>query len=85
MFHILDLKHGYHQMPLMKSSHYATAMSTPLGLMRWKVRPMGVKNRSTQFQRMTEDLLRDPDCPDPFADDMIIPSRTPEITDEEAD
>ena len=34
IFGILDLKHGYHQMPGAKSSRDATAMSTPLGLMR---------------------------------------------------
>ena len=53
----LALKHGDHRMPLAKSSEDATAMSTPLGLMRWKVMPMGVKNGNTQFQRMTGDLL----------------------------
>ena len=54
---VLDLKHGCHQMPLAKSPPYATARSTPLGLMRWKVMPMGVKSGKAQFQRMTEDLL----------------------------
>ena len=34
IFSVLDLKHGYHQMPLAKSSQDATAMSTPLGLLR---------------------------------------------------
>ena len=57
IFSVLDLKHGYHQMPLAKSSQDATAMSIPLGLLRWKVMPMEVKNSNAQFQRMPEDLL----------------------------
>ena len=38
-FSVLDLKHGYHQMPLAKSSQDAIAMLNPLGLMRWEVFP----------------------------------------------
>ena len=57
-------------------------MSTPLGLMRWKVVPMGVKHGNTQFQRMTEDLLRDLHCADPFVEDIIVSGGTPEMTDE---
>ena len=44
IFSVFDPKHGYHQMPFAKSSQDATCMSSPLGLMRWKVMPMGVKN-----------------------------------------
>ena len=44
VFSVLDLNHGYHQMPVANSSQDATAMTTPLGLMHWKVMPMGLKN-----------------------------------------
>ena len=57
IFSVLDPKHGYHQMHLAKSSQDATAMSSPLGLLRRKVMPMEVKNGNAQFQRMPEDLL----------------------------
>ena len=83
IFSVLDLKHEYHQMPLVKSSQDATAISTPLGLMRWKVMAMGVKKGNTQLHRMTEYLLRDQDFADPFVDDIIVSSGTPETTDEE--
>ena len=63
---IIDLKHGYHQMPLVESSKHATAMLTPLALMRWKVMPLGLKNCNAQFQRMTEDVLRELDSAHPF-------------------
>ena len=45
IFSVLNLKHGYHHMPLAKSSQDATAMSNPLGLMRWKVMPMGLNKK----------------------------------------
>ena len=57
IFTVLDLKHGYHQMPLHPESRPCTAMSTPLGSMQWKVVPMGAKNGNAAFQRMMEDLL----------------------------
>ena len=34
IFTVLDLKHGYHQMPLHPDSRPCTAMSTPLGPMQ---------------------------------------------------
>ena len=57
IFTVLDLKHGYQQMPLHPDSRPCTAMSTPLGPMQWKVVPMGAKNGNAAFQRMIEDLL----------------------------
>ena len=49
IFSVLDLKHWYHQMPLVKSTQDATAMLTHLGLLRWKVMPMGLRNGNAQF------------------------------------
>ena len=73
IFTVLDLKHGYHQMPLHPDSRPCTAMSTPLGPMQWKVVPMGAKNGNAAFQRMMEDLLGPVrDCADLFVDDIII-------------
>ena len=70
---VLDLKHGYHQMPLHEESRACTAMSTPLGHMQWKVVPMKAKNGNTVFQHMMEDLLGTvQDWPDSFVDDIII-------------
>ena len=84
IFTVLDLKHGYHQMPLHPDSRPCTAMSTPLGPMQWKVVPMGAKNGNAAFQRMMEDLLGPvPDCADPFVDDIIIGSGTENMTEDE--
>ena len=81
IFTVLDLKHGYHQMPLHPDSRPCTAMSTPLGPMQWEVVPMGAKNGNAAFQRMMEDLLGAVrDCADPFVDDIIIGSGTEDMT-----
>ena len=80
---MLDLKHGYHQMPLHEDSRACTAMSTPLGPMQWKVVPMGAKNGNPVFQLMIEDLLGPvPACADPFVDDIIIGSGTEEMSED---
>ena len=84
IFTVLDLKHGYHQMPLHADSRPYTAMSMPLGPMQWKVVPMGAKNGNAAFQRMMEDLLGPVrDCADPFVDDIIIGSGTEDMTEDE--
>ena len=81
---MLDLKHGYHQMPLHQDSRPCTAMSTPLGPMQWKVVPMGAKNGNAVFQRMMEDLLGPVrDCVDPLVDDIIIGPGTEDMTEDE--
>ena len=67
IFTVLDLKQGYHQMPLHPDSRPCTPMSTLLGPVQWKVVPMGAKNGNAALQRMMEDLLGPVrDCADPF-------------------
>ena len=84
IFTLLDLQHGYHQMPLHPDSRPSTAMSTTLGPMQWKVVPMGAKNGNAAFVRMIEDLLGPVrDCADPFVDDIIIGSGTEDMTEDE--
>ena len=81
---MIDLKHGYHQMPLAEESRACTAMSTPLRPLQWKVMPMGVTNSNAAFQRMLENLLEPVrDCADPFVDDVIIASGDPSMSYEE--
>ena len=84
IFTVIDLKHGYHQMPLAEESRACTAMSTPLGPLQWKVMAMGVTNGNAAFQRMPENLLEPVrDCVDPFVDNVIIASRDPSMSHEE--
>ena len=81
IFTVIDLKHGYHQMPLAEESRACTAMSTPPGPLQWKVMPMGVTNGKAAFQGMLENLLEPVrDCADPFVDDVIIASGDPSMS-----
>ena len=81
---MLDLKHGYHQMPLHEESGGSTAMSTRLGPMQWKVVPMGARNSNTAFQGTMKDLLGPvQDCADLFLDDIIIGSATEDMSEVE--
>ena len=78
---MIDVKHGYHQMPLAEESRACTAMSTPLGPLPWNVMPMGVTNGNAAFQRMLENLLEPVlDCADPFVDDVIIAPGDPSMS-----
>ena len=70
----LDLKDGYHQMPLKPEHRYITCMSTPRGTMQWRVLVMGLKNGNAMFQRMMEWVLRDHPNADAYVDDVIIGS-----------
>ena len=74
VFTVLDMKKGYHQMPLSQESRPLSAMVTPSGLWQWKVMPMGVKNGNAAFQRMMEWVLKDLPNATPFVDDVIIAS-----------
>ena len=57
LFSVLDLRHGFHQMPLAKSSRPLTCMCSPVGPVQWTVMPMGLKNTPSFFQRMMEEVL----------------------------
>ena len=71
---VLDMKDGYHQVPLKKEHRNLTCMSTPRGIMRWRVLVMGLKNGNAIFQRVMEDVLKDLDFVDAYVDDVIIGS-----------
>ena len=74
MWSVMDLKSGYHQMPLKVEHRPLNCMSTPRGTMQWKVLVMGLKNGNAMFQRMMEWVLRDLDFADPYVDDIVVGS-----------
>ena len=49
-----DLKDGFHQMPLKREHRHTTCMTTPHGTMQWTCQVMGLKNASSQFERMVQ-------------------------------
>ena len=81
IFTVLDVKHGYHQLPLHEDSRACLATSTPLGPMQWKLVPMGANNGNAVWM---EDLLGPvQDCADTFLDDIIIRSGTEDMSEDE--
>ena len=74
LFTVLDMKKGYHQMPLDPKSRPYTAMTSHVGLLQWRVMPMGAKNGNAAFQRMMAWILKDFDFAWAFVDDVIIAS-----------
>ena len=71
---VLDMKAGYHQVPLDPKSRPLTCMSTPKGPRQWKVVPMGIINGNAIYQRMMEWELDEFDFADSYVDDVIIGS-----------
>ncbi len=78
MWSILDMRDGYHQVPLRNSDRHLTCMSTPQGTKEWTVLVMGLKNGGAIFQRMMELVLKDLSGPGwsvhVYEDDVIIGS-----------
>ena len=82
-FTVLDLKYGYHQIPLHEDSRPCPTMSSLLGLMQRNIVPIGAKNGNAGFQSMMEYLLQPVrDCAELFLDDIIIGPVTKDMTDD---
>ena len=75
LFTIIDMKHGFHQVPVPEEMRKFTAMVTPDGqLLQWKVMPMGIKNAPGKFQRIMQWVLRDLPFATVYIDDILIGS-----------
>ena len=88
LFSVLDLRHGFHQMPLAKSSRPTTCMCSPVGPVQWTVMPMDVKNDPSFFQWMMEEVLfsEHPELREfvsVYIDDIIIPTVGDGLTEQE--
>ena len=71
---VLDLKDGFHQIPIHPDSRHYTCMSTPIGTFQWVVLPMGLQNAQSVFQRVMDWIFKDFPHVDPYIDDIIIGS-----------
>ena len=74
MWSVLDMKDGFHQVPLKKEHRHITCMSTPRGTKQWTVLVMGLKNAGAIFQRVMEKILEGLDFAVAYIDDVIIGS-----------
>ena len=77
-FSNINLKSGYHQVPIEASNVWRTAFKAKEGLFEWMVMPFGLTNSPPTFMRLMDDILQ------PFTnsfvvvylDDILIFSRT---------
>ncbi|CAB0004062.1 unnamed protein product [Nesidiocoris tenuis] len=79
VFSKIDLKDGFHQMPLSEKSKRFTAFVLPFGHYEFNRLPFGWKNSPSKFQRIMVtvlgDLLDDP-CIWVYIDDIVVGGRT---------
>lgn len=80
VFSKLDLRDGYHQIPVAEHDRYKTAIATRYGSFEFTVMTFGFKNAPSHFQRqmnlMMQGLLDE--CVLVYLDDILIYSRTEE-------
>lgn len=81
IFTILDLRSGYHQIPLLEEDRDKTSFWWGTKLYRYTRMVMGMKNSSAQFQRLVDVTLAAADlarCACGYIDDILIHSMSPE-------
>ena len=77
-FSTLDLRAGYHQIPLDKSLIPKTAFNLPFGKYEYVKVPFGLAQVPAYFQELMTRILKDFDFTIAYLDDIIIFSKTAE-------
>lgn len=72
----LDLRKGFHQIPMDSKSRHLTAFMTPFGLFEYVTMPFGLKNPSGFLQKTLEDIFHDLIGVEVFIDDIVIHGKT---------
>ena len=72
VFSVLDMKDGFHQIPVREIDREKTAVATPWGLFNYSFMPFGLKNASATFQRLMDNVLRGLSNVVSYIDDIII-------------
>eukprot|EP00253_Pinus_taeda_P031477 PITA_31477 len=65
-FSEIDLKSGYHQVPIKPSNVWNTAFKAKEGLFEWLVMPFRLTNSPATFMRLIDDILR------PFTNSFVV-------------
>ena len=77
-FTTLDLRAGYHHIPLDKPSIPKTAFNSPFGKYKYVKVPFGLAKAPAYFQELMTSILKDFNFVIAYLDDIIIFSKTPE-------
>jgi len=76
VFSKLDLRKGYHQVPVNKRDVAKTAVITPFGLFEFLRMPFGLRNAGQTFQRLMDEVLAGLPFVFVYLDDVLIASRS---------
>ena len=77
-FTTLDLRAGYHHIPLDKTSIPKTAFNSPFGKLEYFKVPFGLAQAPAYFQELMIGILKDFPFTIAHLDDIIIFSKTPQ-------